>query len=461
MNRFTTALITSTLASCGSLLAQWGPTQPSTPPSPRSEALLAYDLFGNRMLLIGGNFSNEFWSLSNNTWTQLTPAVLPPARRRGNISIDTFNGQIVLYGGQDGISSTALDDTWKWDGTTWQQLQPAVTPGGLMWHGMAFDVLRNVTVAFGGRRNLFNPNEFLDETWEYSAQLNTWTMVFPFTSPERVLRPAMCFHPALNQVICFGGENAQGLGTGDTWTFDGTDWTQVNTTGVTPPPRTGAQFAANYNRNVAVLFGGRDPVTMNILNDTWEHDGTQWREVTNVYGGIYPPRADFAIAHDFTRDRLVSFGGVIANNGLRNDTWEYGAHWQPFGLGCPGSAGTPTFIPGALPQISSTATAEIGNVPAGIPFAFMAIGLSRTQWAFGNLPALLTPFGMPNCRSYTSADLFLSIPASNGIATWSWNVPTQSMLLGTPLYLQGVTFDPGINALNLAVSPAATLVVGN
>jgi hypothetical protein len=413
------------------------------------------------MLLIGGNFSDEFWSLSNNTWTQLTPAVMPSARRYSNIGVDTFNSQILLYGGQDGSSTTALDDTWQWDGTTWQQLAPSVSPGGLMWHGMTFDVLRNLTVVFGGRRDIFNPNQYLNETWEYSQTLNQWTQATIFLGPPPLLRPAMCFHPTTNVVMLFGGKNAQGTGSDETWTYDGAAWTQINTTGVKPPPRTGGQMAANYNRGVAVLFGGQDPVTLNILNDTWEHDGQQWREVTNVYGGIYPPRADFAMAHDLVQDRLVSFGGKIANQGLRNDTWEYGAQWQPFGLGCPGSAGTPTFLPGTLPRINFTATADIGNVPAGIPFAFMAIGLSRTQWALGNLPALLTPLGMPNCRSYTSADLLVSIPASNGIASWSWTVPGQSMFLGTTFYLQGITFDPGINALGLAVSPAATLVIGN
>jgi hypothetical protein len=463
MNRLSTALVNvaALLAPCTLLQAQWGPVQSATPPSARSEALLAYDLFGSRMLMLGGNFTDEFWSLENNTWTQLTPAVLPTARRRGNIGVDTFNSRILLYGGQDGISNTALDDTWQWDGSVWQQLAPSSTPGGLMWHGMAFDGTRNVTVVFGGRRNLWNPNEYLDETWTYSATLDRWTQVFSVLSPQPVLRPAMCFHPLTGQVITFGGENAMGIGTGETWTFDGSQWTQINTTGVTPPPRTGGQLAANFNRSVAVLFGGRDPVTFEILNDTWEHDGTEWREVSNVYGGIYPPRADFAMAHDLVRDRLVSFGGVLANNGLRNDTWEYGAQWQPFGLGCPGSAGIPTFTPGALPRIGGTATAEIGNVPAGIPFAFMAVGLSRTQWSLGSLPALLSGVGMPNCRTYTSADLLVGIPASNGIATWSWDVPGLSMFLGEVFYLQGITFDPGINPLGLAVSPAATLVIGN
>ena len=30
-------------------------------------------------------------------------------------------------------------------------------------------------------------------------------------------------------------------------------------------------------------------------------------------------------------------------------------------------------------------------MPPAIPFAFVAVGLSRTQWAFGNLPMLLHP----------------------------------------------------------------------
>jgi hypothetical protein len=90
----------------------------------------------------------------------------------------------------------------------------------------------------------------------------------------------------------------------------------------------------------------------------------------------------------------------------------------------------------------------------------MAIGTSRTQWALGSLPMLLTSFGMPNCRTHTSADLLSTLPANGGTATWSWNVPTQSVFLGATFYLQGVSWDPGYNALGLTVSNALTLVVG-
>ncbi|MCB9879179.1 MAG: protein kinase [Planctomycetes bacterium] len=284
---------------------------------------------------------------------------------------------------------------------------------------------------------------------------------FAVAAPPPALQPAMAFHPALNKIIMFGGETTSGVGLDETWTWDGADWQQINLVGPRPPARSGATLLQILNRGIVVLFGGRDPVTFEILNDTWEHDGVQWRKVDNVYGGVYPPRTDAAVAHDIMRDRIVLFGGKIANQGLRNDTWEYGAQWQPFGMGCAGSAGTPQFTGVDVPRLATTTSARIDNVPPAMPLAFVAMGLSRTQWALGSLPYLLTPLGMPNCRLYTSADLIVTVPANAGVATWTWDVPNDQSLVGAALYLQGVTFDPGINAFSLAVANAATMVVGN
>ena len=186
-----------------------------------------------------------------------------------------------------------------------------------------------------------------------------------------------------------------------------------------------------------------------------------WTQVNNVYGGVYPPRAEFGIAHDFQRDRLVLFGGVLANNSLRDDTWEFGAQFLPFGSGCAGSAGVPALAGGALPRLGTTTTAQLTNLPVNSPLALLAVGLSRTQWAGGSLPALLTSIGMPNCRTYTSADLLTTVPAGGGSATWSWSVPSLPLLLGTTFYLQGVSWDPAANALGLTVTNAATMVLGN
>ncbi len=440
------------------LPAQWGPVTTSAAPAPSSLPLLAYDVTNARTLLFGGNGTNELWSFAAGTWTQLTPAVLPPARLRANLATDPATGQIVLYGGI-GNSQFALDDTWQWDGTAWQQLTPANTPGGFARHSMAYDLTRQTIVLFGGRNNLWIPNQCSGQTWEFAA--GNWTPVTPTQSPAGRIDAMMSHHPGLNTVLLFGGQDASGAASDETWSYDGTTWTQLNQTGPRPAARVGAGLVPVLGRNVCVLFGGRDPSTMQIFNDTWEHDGANWTQVNNVYGGVYPPRAEFGITHDFQRNRLVLFGGVLANNSLRDDTWEFGAQFLPFGTGCTGSAGVPSLVGGAPPILGTTTTATIGNLPPSSPFALLAVGLSRTQWAGGNLPALLTSIGMPNCRTYTSADLLATVPASGGNAQWNWSVPLQPQFLGSTFYLQGVAWDPGANALGLTVSNAATLVLGN
>lgn len=149
------------------LRAQWGPVTTAAAPTPRADALLAFDLIGQRTLLFGGNGTNELWSLANGTWTQGTPPVLPGARMRAQMTASPFTGEILLYGGI-GNGQFALDETWQWNGTTWQQLAPLVTPGGFARHGLAFDTARQVFVLFGGRNNLWIPNQCSSQTWEFA-----------------------------------------------------------------------------------------------------------------------------------------------------------------------------------------------------------------------------------------------------------------------------------------------------
>lgn len=441
-------------------MAQWGHlTITATTPGPRTGALLAYDVASSRMLMFGGNWTSDMWSLVGNTWTQLSPSTMPAPRARANLAVNPTSGEILLYGGDGGSGQFALDETWSWNGTDWQQLTPATTPGGLARHGMAYDMTRQVMVVFGGRQNSWLPNQAFDTTWEYSN--GNWVQVVATFVPPPRCDMGMSFHPALGQVMIFGGSDSTSSALGDTWVYDGTTWTQINTTGTVPPPRVGGKLVPVLGRNLCVLSGGRDPVTMEIRNDTWEHDGVSWTQIANVHGGVYPPRDKFGIAHDFTRDRLVLYGGVIANGAVQDDTWEYGAHFQPFGMGCMGSGGVPALTGGALPKLGSVTTATLSNLPPSSPFAFMAVGLSRTQWAFGSLPMLLTALGMPGCRSYTSADLLAFVPAAAGSGVWSFAVPPVASLVGADFYLQGLSWDPGINPMGLTTSNAATLVVGN
>jgi hypothetical protein len=347
-----------------------------------------------------------------------------------------------------------------WDGTDWQQRTSLHTPSGLARHGMAFDMARQTTVVFGGRRNSWQPHVTANETWEWDHALGVWNPVFPVISPPGLMDPAMAYHFGSSKVVLFGGEDGNGDGSGETWTYDGTTWQLVPPVGPQPPARVGARLLEILNRGTCMLVGGYDPVTMVIPNDTWEFDGTTWTKIDNVYGGVYPARTGFAVVHDFGRDRTVLFGGKAANTALLGDTWEFGGHFSKFGMGCAGSGGVPALTPTALPKFGSTASATLSSLEPNAAFAVLIAGFSRTQWLGGSLPSLLTGIGMPGCRLYVSPDILIGLGASGGQATWNYTVPYQPADLGDTFYLQGLSLDAGVNEASMTVSNATTMVIG-
>jgi hypothetical protein len=80
--------------------------------------------------------------------------------------------------------------------------------------------------------------------------------------------------------VLFGGndEDFSNGALSDTWTWDGTAWTQMSVSG--PPGRRLAVMAPFGN--TVVLFGGQD-ATATALSDTWAWDGSSWAQV-NVSG---------------------------------------------------------------------------------------------------------------------------------------------------------------------------------
>ncbi|HYU62652.1 MAG TPA: hypothetical protein VEN12_02625 [Verrucomicrobiae bacterium] len=259
-------------------------------------------------------------------WGSISTAAAPPGREFAAMSYDSGRGRTVLFGGDQFIhnSSTVppyLADTWEWDGSSWTNVTPTVSPPGLSGASMAYDARRGVSVLFGGNLR-FGPNS--SDTWEWDGA--GWTKRSLAVSPPAAVLAPMAYDSARGEVVLLGPPQPYGL-LATTWTYDGTTWTQRSPI-TSPPARSGASTAFDSVRNRVVLFGGFSSVS-GRLNDTWEWDGANWAQRTSAT--LPFPRWIAAMVFDSHVGKTILFGGdhlrPFALGGV-NDTWSWdGNQW--------------------------------------------------------------------------------------------------------------------------------------
>src|SRR5262245_29068293 len=116
----------------------WLPRSPALSPAPRQAYALAYDAHRGRVVLFGGSDVGgplaETWEWDGATsgWLELAPAVSLPARREHAMAYDVARRRVVLFGGNG--RSGLLADTWEWDGASWTQRTPAIVPPARQGH---------------------------------------------------------------------------------------------------------------------------------------------------------------------------------------------------------------------------------------------------------------------------------------------------------------------------------------
>lgn len=450
----TLAILTSSLA------AQWNQASPATSPSARSGHGICFDSTAGRALLFGGtagfSTSNQTWSFDGTNWAQLSPTTSPSGKAGMELVHDPIRGVTVMYGGTSSspFGGPSVDQTWEFDGTTWTQVFPVTTPGGLGNYGATFDLVRQRLVIYGGTASTFFPIAE-GNTWEFDG--TNWAQITTTGSPGPLERPAMCFHIGLGKTVLFGGIDPQIGGTDNTWLYDGSSWTIAPVTGAKPSARTGAEMVYDNVRGVCVLSGGMDPMTGTPIVDSWEFDGTAWQQVPSVTTGRYGHSMAFLPA----QRQVLQFGGYNPLNfSDLGDTWLYGAMSRTFGSGCAGSNGVPSLSATDAPRLGAAYALTVNNLVPASAFAFMAIGLSDQTGPFGALPFSLAGFGMPGCSALVSGESLLLIPASAGSATLSTTLPNNVAFMGLSLFHQALSIDAAANAAGFTVSNAHAGVVG-
>jgi hypothetical protein len=142
------------------------------------------------------------------------------------------------------------------------------------------------------------------------------------------------------QVVMFGGLGGSGA-LDDTWVFDGTTWKQTCGTGA--PVSCGAPGVAaaaiGWDGTQFVMFGGSpfgDSDSVPPVDDTWTFDGTKWTQVCGASmsepcgpAGRSLAGAAFQRAADASRQGMVMGGGGnlfgAEQQSLRRDVWMFRA----------------------------------------------------------------------------------------------------------------------------------------
>jgi Galactose oxidase, central domain len=321
-------------------------------PAPLAFAAGAYDAADGYALMFGGQDPSQAptastWTFSNANWTDLTSSVgaPPPARWGAGIAFDAHDGYVVLFGGCANAGCTSvLNDTWAYAHGRWTNLtdRMAPTPSARGQPAMTYDGATGEVVLFGGADAGGDP---LGDTWTFAG--GRWTAVPSSpTTVEPVARvgSAMAYFPYLGSVL-FGGRTASGIA-GDTWRFNGTNWSTIPVTGATPAPRWDASMTFDAVDGYVVLQGGYNAGTYD--GDLWTFGGSAWTALAPTQAS--PTTYGALLVYDAADGYSVCFSGITHGSYLTSTFLLVHGQWVLL-INPPGSGSTASLFLAFLPLI--------------------------------------------------------------------------------------------------------------
>ena len=307
----------------------WSNLVPASPIPPiRWLASLVYTGSKNMILFGGANDVspyNDLWeySISSNSWTQLTPSGNPPSARWSHVAVYTLANNMLVFGGYS-PSIGYLNDLWEYSvsSNSWIQLNPSGNiPIGRSGCSIIY-TNSNTFIIFGG----FNFSSFFNDLWQYDISNNSWTLLNPSGNLPVARNGHNAVYTKSNNMFMFGGtiQNASGaIYLNDLWQYDISNnfWTQLTPSGSLPPPRAWHSYV--YNANTMLIFGGEANYGA-YLNDLWEYSvsSNSWIQL-NPSGNLPTGRMGQSAIYTNTNSMIV-FGGGLRNTGVcMNDLWKY------------------------------------------------------------------------------------------------------------------------------------------
>lgn len=293
------ALLTTAFVAGGAGTAAASDTAPSARNSP-----LSYGR--NASATDGARLTDRAAGLS---WEKLKPDTAPSDADTEAMVYDSAMGAVILY-----TASADTTATWSWDGSTWTDLH-VKSPPKRYYSAAAYDEERGEMVLFGG----FDGVTSFNDTWVFRD--GGWYEIEAATSPSRRMGAFMAYDPSRRQIIMFGG--VSGPYVDDTWAFDGTSWTQLDPADH-PTERGFGGMTYDPARSALVLYGGSSDRRVTCGKDsgydrcaTWSwHDGT-WTKLDLKHS---PPGLRY-MARATIDGTPMMFGGASNTEFQTDDTW--------------------------------------------------------------------------------------------------------------------------------------------
>lgn len=283
--------------------------------------------------------STTIWRFDAGHWVATTTTNVAPSV--GSPQVCTWPGQGILLVGSG--------QTWRFDGTTWTPIATTTGPGTP--RALAFDAARGVAVAVAAGATPVG-----SEVWEFDG--SSWQQRLPVITPPTLSLMRMAWEPA-SQRCLLRISNGSASATGH-YTWNGTTWTTHSIGGTeiagfamaTAPSQAGVLFSGGftfpfyvgsnflwatgtylslpatgappYRRNSVAWFDAarNRTVVTNVgtgNRGTWYWDGLRWSQPPN---GVQIPEGTHAFVYDSWRGRLLAFGGAAIWGFEHDELWQ-------------------------------------------------------------------------------------------------------------------------------------------
>jgi hypothetical protein len=257
-------------------------------------------------------------------------AAAPSARTHARMVYDTRANRMILFGGTTrfdaGTKKTYdLADTWEFDGVKWQQRYTATTPPGRGGQAMVWDSNHLRVIMFGGHHG--NATQ-LNDTWVYDR--NDWQQIQTPQSPPARFLMGSAYDPLRDRLVIFGG-NVETLNVAngavtttflyDTWEFDGTTWRQTSATG--PTVNSPALVYDPVRKQMLLL--GIDTSAASVMY-SYDAAAGSWSQIKPEK---LPTCAnDASLTFQTHNNTVLLTGSACAGSSFTDEVWEWdGTNW--------------------------------------------------------------------------------------------------------------------------------------